>query len=52
MPLGNLLHERFLRLLNEGGAELDWAALGGLAMQDAGRRLEPQDSSRKPLRLE
>jgi 3-hydroxyisobutyrate dehydrogenase-like beta-hydroxyacid dehydrogenase len=36
MPLGNLLHDRFLRLLNQGGADLDWAALGGLATQDAG----------------
>ncbi len=36
MPLANLLHDRFLRLLSDGGAELDWAALGGLATQDAG----------------
>jgi 3-hydroxyisobutyrate dehydrogenase-like beta-hydroxyacid dehydrogenase len=36
MPLGNLLHDRFLRLLSDGGVELDWAALGGLATQDAG----------------
>jgi 3-hydroxyisobutyrate dehydrogenase-like beta-hydroxyacid dehydrogenase len=36
MPLGSLLHERFLRLLVAGGEHLDWAALGGLATQDAG----------------
>ena len=36
MPLGSLLHDRFLRLLNQGGANLDWAAIGGLAAQDAG----------------
>jgi len=36
MPLGSLLHDRFLRLLQEGGDRLDWAALGALADQDAG----------------
>jgi 3-hydroxyisobutyrate dehydrogenase-like beta-hydroxyacid dehydrogenase len=36
MPLGSLLHDRFLRLLVAGGEHLDWAALGGLAVQDAG----------------
>jgi 3-hydroxyisobutyrate dehydrogenase-like beta-hydroxyacid dehydrogenase len=36
MPLGSLLHDRFLRLLNQGGEDLDWAAIGGLAAQDAG----------------
>jgi 3-hydroxyisobutyrate dehydrogenase-like beta-hydroxyacid dehydrogenase len=35
MPLGTLLHRRFLRLLDEGGAKLDWSALGGLAGRDA-----------------
>lgn len=35
MPLGSLLHERFLRLLAQGGDSLDWAAIGGLATQDA-----------------
>ncbi len=35
MPLGSLLHDRFLRLLSHGGASLDWSALGGLATQDA-----------------
>jgi 3-hydroxyisobutyrate dehydrogenase-like beta-hydroxyacid dehydrogenase len=36
MPLGSLLHDRFLRLLAHGGDRLDWAAIGGLAGQDAG----------------
>jgi 3-hydroxyisobutyrate dehydrogenase-like beta-hydroxyacid dehydrogenase len=36
MPLGSLLHDRFLRLLVAGGEHLDWAAPGGLATQDAG----------------
>jgi 3-hydroxyisobutyrate dehydrogenase-like beta-hydroxyacid dehydrogenase len=36
MPLGSLLHDRFLRLLAQGGDDLDWAAIGGLAAQDAG----------------
>jgi 3-hydroxyisobutyrate dehydrogenase-like beta-hydroxyacid dehydrogenase len=36
MPLGSLLHDRFLRLLADGGEHLDWAAIGGLAAQDAG----------------
>ena len=36
MPLGSLLHDRFLRLLCPGGEHLDWAAIGGLAAQDAG----------------
>ena len=36
MPLGSLLHDRFLRLLAEGGEHLDWAAIGGLAGADAG----------------
>jgi 3-hydroxyisobutyrate dehydrogenase-like beta-hydroxyacid dehydrogenase len=35
MPLGKLLDDRFLRLRNQGGDDLDWAALGGLATQDA-----------------
>jgi 3-hydroxyisobutyrate dehydrogenase-like beta-hydroxyacid dehydrogenase len=36
MPFASLLHDRFLRLLVAGGEHLDWAALGGLATQDAG----------------
>jgi 3-hydroxyisobutyrate dehydrogenase-like beta-hydroxyacid dehydrogenase len=36
MPLGSLLHDRFLRLLAQGGDNLDWAAIGGLASQDSG----------------
>ncbi|HME40461.1 MAG TPA: NAD(P)-dependent oxidoreductase [Steroidobacteraceae bacterium] len=36
MPLGNLLHDRFVRLLAQGGEHLDWSAVGGLAAEDAG----------------
>ncbi len=36
MPLGSLLHDRFLRLIAQGGEHLDWSAIGGLAAQDAG----------------
>ena len=36
MPLGSLLHDRFLRLLAQGGDSLDWSAIGGLAALDAG----------------
>jgi len=38
MPLGSLLHDRFLRLLAQGGEHLDWSAIAGLASQDAGDR--------------
>jgi 3-hydroxyisobutyrate dehydrogenase-like beta-hydroxyacid dehydrogenase len=38
MPLGSLLHDRFLRLLAQGGSQLDWAAVAGLAAVDAGDR--------------
>jgi len=36
MPLASLLRDRFVRLAAQGGHELDWAAIGGLAAQDAG----------------
>jgi 3-hydroxyisobutyrate dehydrogenase-like beta-hydroxyacid dehydrogenase len=36
MPLASLLHDRFLRLIAQGGSHLDWSAVGGLAAQDAG----------------
>jgi len=45
MPLGSLLHYRFLRLLAQGGDNLDWAAIGGLAAQDAG---DAQMAKRQP----
>jgi 3-hydroxyisobutyrate dehydrogenase-like beta-hydroxyacid dehydrogenase len=35
MPLASLLRDRFLRLLAQGGGDLDWAAIGGLATKDA-----------------
>jgi 3-hydroxyisobutyrate dehydrogenase-like beta-hydroxyacid dehydrogenase len=36
MPLASLLRDRFLTLIAQGGDELDWAAIGGLAAADAG----------------
>jgi 3-hydroxyisobutyrate dehydrogenase-like beta-hydroxyacid dehydrogenase len=41
MPLGGLLHAQFLRVLAQGGDNLDWAAIGGLATQDASRAKLP-----------
>jgi 3-hydroxyisobutyrate dehydrogenase-like beta-hydroxyacid dehydrogenase len=38
LPLANLLDDRFERLMEQGGANLDWSAIGGLATQDAARR--------------
>jgi 3-hydroxyisobutyrate dehydrogenase-like beta-hydroxyacid dehydrogenase len=35
MPLASLLHDRFVRLLAQGGEGLDWSGIGGLAAQDA-----------------
>ncbi|MEO7208084.1 MAG: NAD(P)-dependent oxidoreductase [Steroidobacteraceae bacterium] len=36
LPLASLLRDRFLALLAQGGAALDWSAIGQLAAQDAG----------------
>jgi 3-hydroxyisobutyrate dehydrogenase-like beta-hydroxyacid dehydrogenase len=36
LPLASLLRDRFLTLLANGGDELDWSAVGGLAAKDAG----------------
>lgn len=36
LPIGSLLRDRFLTLLANGGEELDWSAVGGLAAKDAG----------------
>jgi 3-hydroxyisobutyrate dehydrogenase-like beta-hydroxyacid dehydrogenase len=35
MPTASLLHDRFVRLLAQGGDALDWAGIGQLAAQDA-----------------
>ena len=35
MPLASLLHDRFVRLLAQGGERLDWSGIGGLATWDA-----------------
>lgn len=38
LPMGSLLRDRFLRLIANGGAALDWSAIGSIAAQDAGIR--------------
>lgn len=38
LPIGSLLRDRFLRLMANGGAALDWSAIGSIAAQDAGIR--------------
>jgi 3-hydroxyisobutyrate dehydrogenase-like beta-hydroxyacid dehydrogenase len=35
MPLASLLHDRFVRLLAQGGEEMDWSGIGQLAAKDA-----------------
>jgi len=36
LPMANLLRDRFLTLLAQGGAALDWSAIGRLATRDSG----------------
>jgi 3-hydroxyisobutyrate dehydrogenase-like beta-hydroxyacid dehydrogenase len=36
MPIGSLLNDRLLRLLAQGGEDLDWSAISQLAAADAG----------------
>lgn len=36
LPIASLLRDRFLTLLANGGDDLDWSAVGGLAAKDAG----------------
>lgn len=36
LPLASLLRDRYLTLLANGGDNLDWSAIGGLAAKDAG----------------
>ncbi len=47
MPLASLVHDRFLALIERGGAGLDWSALGQLAARDAGLPEEPTAHSTK-----
>lgn len=35
LPLASLVHDRFVRLLAQGGEDLDWSGIGRLAAQDA-----------------
>jgi len=36
LPLANLVHDRFLRLLGRGDETIDWSAISQLAAEDAG----------------
>jgi 3-hydroxyisobutyrate dehydrogenase-like beta-hydroxyacid dehydrogenase len=36
MPLGNLVHDRFLAAIAQGLGESDWSAIAGLSYRDAG----------------
>jgi 3-hydroxyisobutyrate dehydrogenase-like beta-hydroxyacid dehydrogenase len=38
LPLASLLRDRYLTLLANGGENLDWSAIGGLAAKDAGSK--------------
>jgi 3-hydroxyisobutyrate dehydrogenase-like beta-hydroxyacid dehydrogenase len=35
MPLASLLHDRFVRLLAQGGETMDWSGIGQIAAQDS-----------------
>jgi 3-hydroxyisobutyrate dehydrogenase-like beta-hydroxyacid dehydrogenase len=41
LPLASLVRDRFLTLLANGGAGLDWSAFGALAAKDAGQKQFP-----------
>jgi 3-hydroxyisobutyrate dehydrogenase-like beta-hydroxyacid dehydrogenase len=41
LPLASLLHDRFIALFADGGEELDWSAIGKLALRDAGEAAPP-----------
>jgi 3-hydroxyisobutyrate dehydrogenase-like beta-hydroxyacid dehydrogenase len=41
LPLASLLRDRFLTLLAQGGAALDWSAIGQLAARDSGLAEKP-----------
>jgi 3-hydroxyisobutyrate dehydrogenase-like beta-hydroxyacid dehydrogenase len=38
LPLANLIRDRFLTLLAQGGEQLDWSAIAQLAAKDAGQK--------------
>jgi 3-hydroxyisobutyrate dehydrogenase-like beta-hydroxyacid dehydrogenase len=46
MPLASLLHDRFVRLLAQGGDTMDWSGIGQLAFQDAAAATAPAVNSR------
>ncbi|HLO57501.1 MAG TPA: NAD(P)-dependent oxidoreductase [Bacteroidales bacterium] len=37
MPLVNLLHQRYVELMANGGEKMDWSAIAGLAMKNSGQ---------------
>jgi 3-hydroxyisobutyrate dehydrogenase-like beta-hydroxyacid dehydrogenase len=37
MPIVNLLHQRFVELMADGGETKDWAAISGLSMKNSGQ---------------
>ena len=41
MPLASLLHDRFVRLLAQGGDTMDWSGIGQHAFQDAAAATAP-----------
>ena len=47
LPFGSLLRDRFLTLLANGGAHLDWSAIATLARRDAGVEFRPLHVSRR-----
>ena len=50
MPVGSLLHDRFLALSAVGGAHLDWSAVGALPARDAGTYAFPPAKSEEAIK--
>ncbi|HLZ74905.1 NAD(P)-dependent oxidoreductase [Phenylobacterium sp.] len=46
MPFASVLRDRFLALAAQGGGQLDWSAIGGLAAADSG--LQRRDRTKTP----
>ena len=50
MPLASLLHDRFVRLLAQGGETMDWSGIGQLAAQDAAAGASPRNGTWRQLK--
>lgn len=50
MPVGSLLHDRFLALSAAGGAHLDWSAVGALPARDSGTYAFPVEKNEKAVK--